>query len=67
MAKLDVMRVIDSVSEIINPHYDLRADSMYRIVEISPTKYDLIYSAFNFGYAQGMKAERARQKKKKAQ
>ena len=63
MAKLDVMRTIENVKGTINPHYDLRANHMYRIVEISPTTFGLIGSAFRFGYVQGMKAERARQRK----
>ena len=62
MAKLDVMRTIDNVREKINPHYDLRAYHMYRIVEISPTTFELIGNAFNFGYVQGSKAERMKQR-----
>jgi len=47
----------------INPHYDMCLEQVDEIYNNSSHKIDAIFSAFCFGYAQGLKAAKAARRK----
>lgn len=46
------------------PHgYQMSASQICELVKERPDTFDMVVTAFNFGYLQGTKSERARRKK----
>ena len=58
MGTLNVMRAIESVD--VNIRYDATHSGLKEIAEQSSGVLDTLYSAFKYGYTQGVKAEKAR-------
>lgn len=66
MSKMDVMKKIKEMRGGINTYYDMDIEDMEKIYDNSHDGFSLISNAFTFGYIQGMKAQKAKDKKKKA-
>lgn len=66
MSKMDVMKNIQEMKGKINPNYDMSIENIQTLVNNSDEGVDLVSNAFTFGYIQGMKAQKAKDKKKKA-
>lgn len=66
MSKMNVMKKIQEMRGKINIYYDMDAEDMEKIYNSSNDGFSLISNAFTFGYFQGMKAQKAKDKKKKA-
>lgn len=66
MSKMDVMKKIKKMRGGINTYYDMDIEDMEKIYNSSNDGFSLISNAFTFGYIQGMKAQKAKDKKKKA-
>lgn len=66
MSKMNVMKKIQEMREGINPYYDMDIEDMQKIYNSSNDSFSLISNAFVFGYLQGMKAQKAKGRKKKA-
>lgn len=65
MSKMDVMKKIQEARGV-NSYYDMDIEDMEKISNNSHDRFSLISNAFTFGYIQGMKAQKAKDKKKKA-
>lgn len=65
MSKMDVMKKIQEMRGI-NSYYDMDIEDMEKISNNSHDRFSLISNAFTFGYFQGMKAQKAKDRKKKA-
>ena len=66
MSKMNVMKKIQEMRGKINIYYDMDIEDMEKIYISSNDGFSLISNAFTFGYIQGMKAQKAKDKKKKA-
>lgn len=66
MSKMNVMKKIKEAKGGINSYYDLDIEDMEKIYNSSNDGFSLISNAFTFGYIQGMKAQKAKDRKKKA-
>lgn len=66
MSKMDVMKKIKKMRGGINTYYDMDIEDMEKIYNSSNDGFSLISNAFVFGYIQGMKAQKAKDRKKKA-
>lgn len=66
MSKMDVMKKIKEARGGINSYYDMDIEDMGKIYNSSNDGFSLISNAFTFGYIQGMKAQKAKDRKKKA-
>lgn len=66
MSKMNVMKKIQEMKRGINPYYDMDIEDMEKIYNNSNDRFSLISNAFTFGYMQGMKAQKAKDRKKKA-
>ena len=66
MSKMNVMKKIQEMRGKINIYYDLDIEDMEKIYISSNDGFSLISNAFTFGYFQGMKAQKAKDRKKKA-
>lgn len=66
MSKMNVMKKIKKMRGEINMYYDMDIEDMKKIYNSSNDGFSLISNAFTFGYIQGMKAQKAKDKKKKA-
>lgn len=66
MSKMDVMKKIQEMRGKINIYYDMDIEDMKKIYISSNDGFSLISNAFTFGYIQGMKAQKAKDRKKKA-
>lgn len=66
MSKMDVMKKIKEARGGVNSYYDMDIEDMEKISNNSHDRLSLISNAFAFGYIQGMKAQKAKDKKKKA-
>lgn len=66
MSKMDVMKKIKEARGGINSYYDLDIEDTEKIYNSSNDGFSLISNAFTFGYIQGMKAQKAKDRKKKA-
>lgn len=65
MSKMDVMKKIqEAKGGGINSYYDLDIEDMEKISNNSHDRFSLISNAFTFGYIQGMKAQKAKDRKK---
>lgn len=66
MSKMNVMKKIQEMRGKINIYYDMDIEDMEKISDNSHDRFSLISNAFTFGYFQGMKAQKAKDRKKKA-
>lgn len=66
MSKMNVMKKIQEARGEINLYYDMDIEDMIKISNSTNDRFSLISNAFTFGYIQGMKAQKAKDKKKKA-
>lgn len=66
MSKMNVMKKIQEMRSKINIYYDMDIEDMIQISNSTNDRFSLISNAFTFGYLQGMKAQKAKDKKKKA-
>lgn len=66
MSKMNVMKKIQEMRGKINIYYDMDIEDMEKIYISSNDVFSLISNAFTFGYFQGMKAQKAKDRKKKA-
>lgn len=66
MSKMNVMKKIQEMRGKINIYYDMDIEDMEKIYISSNDGFSLISNAFTFGYIQGMKAQEAKDRKKKA-
>lgn len=66
MSKMDVMKKIQEMRGKINIYYDMDIEDMEKIYISSNDGFSLISNAFTFGYIQGMKVQKAKDRKKKA-
>ena len=66
MSKMNVMKKIQEMRGKINIYYDMDIEDMGKIYNSSSDGFSLISNAFVFGYFQGMKAQKAKDRKKKA-
>lgn len=66
MSKMNVMKKIQEMRGKINIYYDMDIEDMKKIYNSSNDGFSLISNAFTFGYFQGMKAQKANDRKKKA-
>ena len=66
MSKMNVMKKIQDMWGKINIYYDMDIEDMEKIYISSNDGFSLISNAFTFGYIQGMKAQKAKDKKKRA-
>lgn len=66
MSKMNVMKKIQEARGGINSYYDMDVEDMKKISNNSHDRFSLILNAFTFGYIQGMKAQKAKDRKKKA-
>ena len=66
MSKMNVMKKIQEMRGKINIYYDMDIEDMEKIYISSNDSFSLISNAFTFGYFQGMKAQKAKDRKKKA-
>lgn len=66
MSKMNVMKKIQEAKGGINSYYDMDIEDMEKISDNSNDRFSLISNAFTFGYIQGMKAQKAKDRKKKA-
>lgn len=65
MSKMNVMKKIQEMRGKINIYYDMDVEDMEKIYISSNDGFSLISNAFTFGYMQGMKAQKAKDRKKK--
>ena len=63
MSKMNVMKKIQEMRGNINPYYDMSIEDMITIINNSNEGFE-IANAFNFGYIQGMKAQKAKDRRK---
>lgn len=66
MSKMNVMKKIQEMRGRINTYYDMGIQDMMKISNSTDERFLLISNAFTFGYIQGMKAQKAKDRKKKA-
>lgn len=66
MSKMNVMKKIQEMRGKINIYYDMDIEDMEKIYISSNDGFSLISNAFTFGYFHGMKAQKAKDRKKKA-
>ena len=66
MSKMNVMKKIQEMRGKINIYYDMDVEDMKKIYISSNDGFLLISNAFVFGYMQRMKAQKAKDRKKKA-
>ena len=66
MSKMNVMKKIQEMRGKINIYYDMDIEDLGKIYNSSSDGFSLISNAFTFGYIQGMKAQKAKDRKKKA-
>lgn len=66
MSKMNVMKKIQEMRGKINIYYDMDMEDMEKIYNSSNDGFSLISNTFTFGYFQGMKAQKAKDRKKKA-
>lgn len=66
MSKMNVMKKIQEMRGKINTYYDMDVEDMEKIYNSSNDGFSLISNTFTFGYIQGMKAQKAKDRKKKA-
>lgn len=66
MSKMDIMKKIQEARGGINSYYDMSIENIQTLVNNSDEGFDLVSNAFTFGYIQGMKAQKAKDRKKKA-
>lgn len=63
MAKLDVLKTIEKTRGHVSDRYDVYPEDLMKIMEKYVHPYSIASAAFTLGYAQGVKASEAKQKK----
>ena len=63
MAKLDVLKTIEKTRGHVADRYDVYPEYLMKIMEKYVHPYSIASAAFTLGYAQGVKASEAKQKK----
>lgn len=63
MAKLDVLKTIEKTRGHVADRYDVYPEDLIKIMEKYVHPYSIASAAFTLGYAQGVKASEAKQKK----
>lgn len=63
MAKLDVLKTIEKTRGHVADRYDVYPEDLMKIMEKYVHPYSIASAAFTLGYAQGVKASKAKQKK----
>lgn len=63
MAKLDVLKTIEKTRGRVAVRYDVFPEDLMKIMEKYVHPYSIASAAFTLGYAQGVKASEAKQKK----
>lgn len=63
MAKLDVLKTIEKTRGHVADRYDVYPEDLMKIMEKYVHPYSIASAAFTLGYAQGVKASEAKQKK----
>lgn len=58
----DIMKTIDSTTQLVNPRYDVSFDDAKTIAKHSNGDIDKVYNGFRLGFLQGMKAAKAEMK-----
>lgn len=66
MSKMNVMKKIQEMKGNINPYYDMDIVDIRTLLDSTHNRVMLVSNAFTFGYIQGMKAQKAKDRKKKA-
>ena len=59
----NVEQLIKRMQMQINPHYDMHVKHVNQIFDMSRHPIEVVWNAFNFGYAQGVKAEKVAQRR----
>lgn len=62
----NVVEKAKSVTEKINPYYDMSFENMREIYNTYGGNFEVICCSFRFGYLQGIKAAKAEMKKRGA-
>lgn len=63
----NAVKVVENMQNKINSRFDASIIEFKDLRDAYPGKFELMHAAFTFGYAQGVKAERARRKRSAAQ
>lgn len=61
---INTMKTIEETMRMINLRYDMTSKNITDIVNNASNRFEEITYSFIFGYAQGMKAQKAAMKKK---
>lgn len=59
----NAIKIVEGMQGKTNRRFDASTIEFQQLAEAYPDKFELVRAAFIFGYAQGMKAERARRKR----
>lgn len=59
----NAVKIVEDTKKKINSRFCASAIEFQDLAKAYPDKFELMCAAFTFGYAQGMKAERARRKR----
>lgn len=60
----NALKTIERTRDKINPRYDMTIHHIQVLLSESSTAYELACNSFCFGYAQGIKAEKAAQRER---
>lgn len=60
----NIGKIINKTRGNINRRYDMTMNDGRKLLSNNKSGFSLVYDAFTFGYAQGMKAAKAEMKKK---
>lgn len=59
----NAVKIVERMRGKVNRYFDASVIEFQDLANAYPGKYELMNAVFNFGYAQGQKAERARRKR----
>lgn len=62
--KRNMNKIIDSTKVTIMDRFDMSFDELIELIKTRTENIDLVFDSFVFGYAQGMKAEKAKMRKR---
>lgn len=62
--KRNMNKIIDSTKGTIMDRFDMSFDELIELIKTRTENIDLVFDSFVFGYAQGMKAEKAKMRKR---
>lgn len=63
MSKMNVMKKIQEMRGKINIYYDMDIEDIRTLLDSTHNRFMLVSNAFVFGYMQGTKAQKAKEKK----